>query len=236
MENVSKKQKTAIFFVVWIALLAGAWFSAPTFLQSVLKIQSYVLHVTASPKDTGASNRARTDIADLQKNIEKAKLKGANDQVIDLYLQLSSRLEALRQSAKAYQYVSAVLMSNPQNSEALFQKATLFESLTPPSDALAAWRVAIERDPTRSASYEHLAKMTEYMLGDPQQAGGIYVEGLVRGGNATSLMRAYADFLERQGERGTALLYWKALEQKNPNDEDVKNHVRALGQHGTATF
>lgn len=236
MEPLSKKQKTAIFFVIWIVLLVGAWFSAPAFLQGALKVQSYVSHIASSPKDASASKQARADVTDLQKNIEKAKLKGANDQVVDLYLQLSSRLQILGQSAKAYRYVSAVLMSDPQNSEALFQKAILFESLTPSSDALVAWRVAIERDPTRSAPYEHLASMTEHVLGDPQQAGGIYVEGLVRGGSATSLMRAYADFLERQGEKGTALLYWQALEQKNPNDEEAKNHVRALGQPGTATF
>ncbi len=236
MNNISKKSKTAIFFVVWVALLVGAWFCAPAFLQSALNVQSYVMNVSSLPKDADASKQARVDITDLQKNIERAKLKGANDQVIDLYLQLGSRLEVLGYSAKAYRYVSAALMSNPQNNEALFQKAVLFESLTPPSSALVAWRAVIERDPTRSASYEHLANMTEYVLNDYQQANGIYVEGLVRGGNSLALMRSYADFLERQGQKSTALLYWQAIAQKDPKDENAQNHVRALGLQTTGTF
>ncbi|MDP2630151.1 MAG: hypothetical protein Q8P56_01965 [Candidatus Uhrbacteria bacterium] len=236
MKPLSKKSKTAILFVVWVALLAGAWFCAPAFLQVALKSQAYVTHISSIPKDSDRTQSARGDIANLQKDIMKAKLKGANDQVVDLYLQMSDRLEALGQSAKAHQYVSAVIAHDPQNKEAFFRKASLLESLAPASDALAAWRVAIERDPTRSTSYEHLASMTEYVLNDPQQASGIYVEGLVRGGNATALMRSYADFLERQGLKSTALLYWQALEQKDPKDEEAKNHVRALGQQGAATF
>ncbi|MDP2630651.1 MAG: hypothetical protein Q8P56_04540, partial [Candidatus Uhrbacteria bacterium] len=117
MESFSKKSKTAILFVVWVALLAGAWFCAPAFLQVALKSQAYVTHISSTPKDSDNAGSARADIANLQKDIVKAKLKGANEQVFDLYLQLSSRLETVGQKAKAYQYVSAILTRDPQNSE-----------------------------------------------------------------------------------------------------------------------
>jgi len=50
----------------------------------------------------------------------------------------------------------------------------------------------------------------------------------VRAGNPPGLMRSYAQFLERIGERGTARLYWKALADKDPSDTDAKHHLQYL--------
>jgi len=195
------------------------------------------MHMVPSPQSPlKEQDKVRDDIKNLQKSIAQEKLKGANDRVIDLTLAIGERLEALGHHARAYEYVSTVLMHDPQNKEALFRKASLLETLALPSDALDAWRTAIERDPQNSTSYEHLAIIMERVLRDPQQANGIYVEGLVRGGSALTLMRPYANFLERQGENTTALLYWKAILQKDPTDENAKNHVQALEQAGTGTF
>ena len=229
--------KTAILFIVWVFLLIGAWFVAPLFLRTVLKSQAYVTHILPSSNLSDTQrNQARDDIKNLQKTIAQEKLKGANVRVIDLNLQIGARLAALGHNAKAFQYISTVLTHDSQNKEALFHKAYLFETLALPSDALDAWRTAIERDPQNSTSYEHLATIMERVISDPQQANGIYIEGLVRGGNAISLMRPYANFLERQGENTTALLYWKAISQKDPTDENAKNHVQALERTTTQAF
>ncbi|MBI4600025.1 hypothetical protein HY732_03820 [Candidatus Uhrbacteria bacterium] len=232
---LSKKQKTAILFLVWATFLVGAWFASPVVVRAVLRSQSYITHSIGPSRISGGEYaQARADIIRLLKDSARAKMKGARDEVVDLYLQAATRLEALGQYAKAYQYVAPILVHDPKNGKALFQKAVLFESLAPTAGALDAWRAVLDRDPTENAAYEHLATMTEYAARDFSQANGIYVEGLVRGGNAPSLMRAYADFLERQGEKSTALLYWKALAQRSPDDENAQNHVRALERYGAA--
>lgn len=229
MQAISKKQKTAVLFVVWILLLIGAWFVAPFLLEDVVKGKMYITHIAIPPRISSKElEQNKSDIKDTQKRIAQAKLKGATDQVFDLYLHMATALEALGQNAKAYQYVEALLAHDQKNKEAVFHKALLSESLAVISDATTAWRTAIELDPQNSASYQHLADITELQAHDPQATNGIYVEGLVRAGNAPPLMRTYAQFLERQGQKSTALLYWKALVGKDSKDEDAQNHVRAL--------
>jgi len=237
MEPLSKKNKTALLFVVWIALLAVAWFAAPPFLRIALKSTAYVSAIARPEKISQQDfDRARADIAELQKKAWKARLSGDINGFIDFSIQLGVRLEAAGQYAKAYQQYAHILARDPRNAAALWHKASVSEKLAVTSDALDAWRAAIESDPQNSSSYERLANVTERVLHDSQQANGIYVEGLVRGGNAVSLMRLYADFLERQGETHTALLYWKAITEKDPTDANAQNHLRALELSSGATL
>jgi tetratricopeptide (TPR) repeat protein len=229
MEPISKKQKIAILLVVWAALIAGAWFLSPLLSRRAMQSAAYVTHIrtegTMSPEDrAGAFEKIRA----LERTVAEEKLAGNNDRVFDLYREIGHTFEDLGQNAKAYAYYARVLAHDPKQSDALFHTASLFEALGLHSEALDAWRVAIENDPGNSAAYERLALVAETVFYDYQKASGVYVEGLVRAQNAVSLMRAYALFLERRGEEATALLYWKSIAQKDPTDTQARDHVRAL--------
>lgn len=229
MEVSRKKWKIPLIAGIWVVLLAGAWFASPFLLRLAIQSKAYVTHiVTKSTLSDKERTISYTDFVTTLKRIREEKLNGHLDRVADLYRDEGSYLETLGHTAKAYSLYTRVLMRDPNNTDAQFHRATLYETLGMYSDALDAWRTAIERDPGRSASYEHLARITETIFSDPEKANGIYVEGLVRGGNAIALMRSYAVFLERQGQQSTALLYWKAVVQKDPSDEQAQVHVRAL--------
>lgn len=226
--DLANKRQTVTLLLVWAALLAAAWFASPAFMRSALRLSASLPH-RAVTSELSVDDRAatRVEINDLRKKIFSKKQQG-DTSVTDDALELAIRYEKLGAYWKAKQSLSHILKRESANAQAWMHLSRIFEGLTLYSDAAEAWRTTIELDPKNPSNYARLAYVLDRRFNDSFSANGVYVEGLVRSGNTPELMRSYALFLERIGEKNAALLYWRALFEKEPQDTSIQDRIREL--------
>lgn len=225
---LSNRRKTITFFIIWAMLVIVAWFATPTMLRNAIRLAAVLPHRAVSAELSG-ENRAQMmkELADFKKELSAKKLRGESVSG-QLILDIGIRYETLGALWKAYPYVLHATRREPTNASAWSHLASLRESMTLYRPAADAWREAIERDPKNALFYERLAYLHDHWLNDDFTANGVYLEGLVRAGNPPGLMSTYAQFLEEIGENNTALLYWKALREKDPLDTEIQKHITNL--------
>lgn len=226
--DLANKRQTVTLFLVWAALLGAAWFASPVLVRSVLRLSAALPHraVVVELSDE-ERKKTRDEIDTLKEKIFSKKQRGDISVTQDI-LELAIRYEKLGAYWMAQAHLAGILNRDRTNAQARMHLSRVLEGLTLYSDAAESWRTTIELDPKNPSHYARLAYVFDRRFNDSFGANGIYVEGLVRSGNTPELMRSYALFLERIGENNTALLYWKALLEKEPGDTSVQDRIRDL--------
>lgn len=225
---LSNRKTTITFFLIWTVLVIAAWFMTPVLLRNAIRLAAVLPHRSVAVElPDNSRTQLMVELVDLKKELAEKKLRGENVPG-QLILDIGIRYETLGALWKAYPYVLLATRREPTNTSAWAHLASVQESMTLYQPAVGAWREAIERDPKNALFYERLAYLNDRWLNDDFTANGVYLEGLVRAGNPPGLMRTYAQFLEEVGEYNTALLYWKALQEKDPQDTTIQEHIRAL--------
>ncbi len=223
--DLANKRQTITLLCVWAALLGAAWFASPALTRSVIRLSAALPHrAVVSELSREERGKTKEEIDAFKKKIFKKKQRGDTSVTQDI-LELAIRYEKLGAYWMAQRDLFAILRRDSTNAQARTHLSRVLEGLTLYSDAAESWRATIELDPKNPSHYARLAYVFERRFNDSFGANGIYVEGLVRSGNTPELMRSYALFLERIGEKGTALLYWKALLEKEPGDTSVQNRI-----------
>ncbi|MEK7122710.1 MAG: hypothetical protein AAB855_02535, partial [Patescibacteria group bacterium] len=211
MSVLSSPRKTISLIIVWVILLTVVWFASPSLTRYGLRLSATLPHRNVATQLSGEERDAfRAEIAEVQQRILEKKQQGKSDFAGE-YLALGIAYEKIGAYAKAYDSLVRITEKETMNSSAWMYLARTFEGLTLYKDAADAWRSTIEADSDNSGHYARLGVVLDQRLNDTFRANGVYLEGLIRAGNDPDLMRSYALFLERIGEKGTALLYWKAL-------------------------
>lgn len=228
MKPLNRKKKTVIQLFAWLCVLGVVWFATPLILRSSFRGAAFASHIFVPVKlDQKTIGQLQQDMVRKNKQLADEKKKG-NTNISDIQLALGIDAEELGAFGKSYMYYQAVIARDSRNPSAWAHLGSLYESMALYGDAASAWRQSIELDPSNAIVYDRLADLNENHFKDTEKAGGLYVEGLVRAGNPSGLMRSYAQFLERIGEKGTAKLYWKALADKDPRDTDAQHHLQSL--------
>lgn len=226
--GLANKRQTVTLLFVWAVLVAAAWFVAPAVMRSSLRLSVALPHRTVDvelPREDRAAVKAELD--DFQKKIFLKKQRGDTN-VTQEFLELAIRYEKLGAYWKAQQNLSNIVKHEKTNAQAWMHMSRVLDGLTLYNDAAEAWRTTIELDPKNPSHYARLAYVLDRRFNDSFSANGVYVEGLARSGNTPELMRSYALFLERIGEKSTALRYWEALLEKEPGDASIKDRIRDL--------
>lgn len=228
MSVLAYPRKAVSLIILWAILLTVAWFAAPSLTRYGLRLAAVLPHRAVSVQLTDEERTVLiNETVDLHRTIFRKKQKGNTD-LRPEYLELGIRYEKLGAYTYALEYLTRVTNKEPMNARAWMHQARVLEGLTLYQDASDAWRQAIEHDTKNASHYARLAALLDRWLNDTFRANGVYLEGLVRSGNPPELMRSYALFLERIGERSTALLYWKALLEKDPTNTALQDRVRGL--------
>lgn len=230
MSVLSSPQKTISLIIIWAILLTVVWFASPSLMRYGLRLAAVLPHRQVAAQLSGEERNAlRTEIVQAQQRILEKKQQGKSDFASE-YLELGIAYEKLGAYAKAYDYLVRITEKEAMNTQAWMHFARTLEGLTLYRDAADAWRTTIDADADNPGHYARLGAVLDQRLNDTFNANGAYLEGLVRAGNDPDLMRSYALFLERIGEKGTALLYWKALLEKNPDDRSIESRIYTLEQ------
>lgn len=226
--DLANKRQTVTFFLVWTALLGVVWFGSPALTRSVLRLSAALPHrVVVVELSDEERKKTRDEIDALKEKIFSKKQRGGASATQDV-LDLAIRYEKLGAYWMAQAQLAGIIKRDRTNAQAWMHLSRVFEGLTLYSDAAESWRTTIELDPKNPSHYARLAYVLDRRFNDSFAANGIYVEGLVRSGNTPELMRSYALFLERIGEKNTALLYWEALLEKEPGDTSVQDRISDL--------
>lgn len=225
----SNRRKTITWFIVWVVLVGAAWFATPYVLRFVLR---FAQSAPNRQVDAQISNETRaktkSELVRLLREQEGKKLKGDTEAISGLLRDIGIQYETLGALWKADKYLSRAVKRKPGDASAWERLARVREGLSFYAESADAWRAAIEREPKNPSHYARLAYLFDRRFNDILIANGVYLEGLVRSGNTPEFMRSYALFLERIGENTTALLYWKALLEKEPTDVSVQERVQFL--------
>lgn len=226
--DLANKRQTVTLFLVWVTLLGVAWFASPALVRSVLRLSAALPH-RAVVVELSREEREKTkdEIDALKEKIFTKKQHGDTGVTQDI-LELAIRYEKLGAYWMAQAHLAGIIRRDGTNAQAWTHLSRVLEGLTLYSDAAESWRTTIELDPKNPSHYARLAYVFDRRFNDSFGANGIYVEGLVRSGNTPELMRSYALFLERIGEKNTALLYWKALLEKEPGDTSIQDRISDL--------
>lgn len=220
------RRKTIAFIIVWSIVLSAAWFTTPHTLRWAVRFaQSAPNRQVYAQISEETRAQTKTELNRLLREYESRKIKGDTSALGSLLLELGIQYETLGALWKAEPYLSRATRREQANASAWEHLARVREGLSFYTEAADAWRAAIERAPKNPSHYARLAYLFDKRINDSFTANGVYLEGLARSGNTPELMRSYALFLERIEDNTTALLYWKALLEKEPNNKEIQERI-----------
>lgn len=223
----NKKRDIAIIIIIFISIgLIG--FGAPFAVEKIKNFQKRwsqrVVPTKLTQEEKARLIKENKEILDRIKKNDKngeSSFSGA-------YVKLATNEELLGQLWKAEEYYKKSLAEDSKNRVAYEHFAHFLTKLGRNTEASAQYRAAIESDPGIPSGYIDFASFASNWLNDSDMARGIYIEGLMRTKNDRGLMKDFALFLERTGEKYQAYLYWLEILKKEPGNKDALTHIAHL--------